>query len=56
MKDQNIRISGSTHAALVAFIEKQNDGKVGKFADKAIREKLEREQLVLELLEKQKIA
>ncbi len=39
---QNVAISCDTHKLLVAHIEK-TDGKMGKFADKAIKEKLEKE-------------
>jgi hypothetical protein len=38
----NVTISKDTHKILVDFIQ-QIDGKVGKFADKAIREKIDRE-------------
>lgn len=38
----NIAVSAETHNLLVAHIQ-VIDGKIGKFADKAIREKLERE-------------
>jgi hypothetical protein len=38
----NIAVSAETHKLLVAHIQ-NIDGKLGKFADKAIREKIERE-------------
>jgi hypothetical protein len=37
-----IAISNETHSMLVEHIEK-TDGKLGKFSDKAIKEKIERE-------------
>lgn len=38
----NIAVSTETHKLLVAHIQ-DRDGKIGKFADKAIREKIEKE-------------
>lgn len=38
----NISVSKDTHKILVAHIE-ATDGKIGKFTDKAIKEKIERE-------------
>lgn len=38
----NVAISIETHENLVAHIQ-QVDGKIGKFVDKAIKEKIERE-------------
>lgn len=38
----NIAISAETHELLVSYIQRV-DGKIGKFADKAIKEKLEKE-------------
>jgi hypothetical protein len=38
----NIAVSTETHKILVAHIQ-NIDGKIGKFADKAIREKIEKE-------------
>ena len=38
----NIAISTDTHKLLVTYIQ-EIDGKMGKFADKAIKEKIERE-------------
>ena len=39
---QNIAISNETHKLLVSYIEKI-DGKLGKYADRAIKEKLEKD-------------
>lgn len=39
---KNVAISTETHAILIAHVEK-NDSKAGKFTDKAIKEKIERE-------------
>jgi hypothetical protein len=38
----NIAVSVETHQLLVAYIQNV-DGKIGKFTDKAIREKIDRE-------------
>lgn len=38
-----IAISTETHELLVKYIEK-TDGKIGKFSDKAIKEKIEKEE------------
>ena len=38
----NIAVSTETHKLLVAHIQ-DIDGKIGKFADKAIKEKIEKE-------------
>jgi hypothetical protein len=43
---QNISVSKETHSLLVAHILKI-DGKLGKFADKAIKEKIEREEKLM---------
>jgi hypothetical protein len=39
---QNVAISNETHSLLVSHVQ-ENDLKLGKFADKAIREKIEHE-------------
>lgn len=38
----NVAISVETHQLLVAYIQ-NIDGKIGKFTDKAVKEKIERE-------------
>lgn len=38
----NVAVSVETHKLLVEYIQKI-DGKIGKFTDKAIKEKIERE-------------
>ena len=42
MQDTKIRISGEVHKKLVAHLE-NGDRKIGKFAEKAILEKIEKE-------------
>lgn len=41
MIDQNVRITGETHAALVTYTQ-QKDLKLGKLADRLIKEGIER--------------
>lgn len=43
MKDQNVRISGETHALASEHVRK-NGKLLGKFVEKAIIEKIEREE------------
>jgi len=38
----NIAISNETHSALVSYVQSV-DGKIGKFVEKAIKEKIDRE-------------